>query len=113
MRSMCARTTLVPTLVAAMLAAGCGGGDGGGGAVNPASSPAVDDAVSKCLDQAKTIKPADARKTAEAACNSAKTGDVGKVKNAAKQQCLNAVKQIPDSQMAQKDAAKARCDAIK
>jgi hypothetical protein len=109
---MHARTTLVPALVAAaLLAAGCGGG--GGGSVNPVSGSAVDDAVSKCLDQAKTVKPADARKTAEAACNSAKTGDAGKVKSAARQQCLNAVKQIPDSQMTQKDAAKARCDAIK
>jgi hypothetical protein len=35
------------------------------------------------------------------------------VKSAAKQECLNAVKQIPDSAMAQKDAAKKRCDAIK
>lgn len=113
MRSIGARTTLIPALVAtALLAAGCGGG-GGGGSVNPVSGGAVNDAVSKCLDQAKTVTPADARKTAEAACNAAKTGDVGKVKSAAKQQCLNAVKQIPDSAKAQKDAAKARCDAIK
>ena len=55
----------------------------------------------------------DARKTAEEACKAAKSGDTGKVKDAAKQQCLDAVEQIPDSAKSQKDEAMKRCEAIK
>lgn len=96
--------------MAALVAAGCGDSGGIGGSNN---SPAVNDAVGQCLQQAKQVKPADARKTAEEACKAAKTGDAQKVKNAARKQCLNAVKQIPSSAKQQKRAAKARCDAIK
>jgi hypothetical protein len=117
-------TTLLATLLAALLlAAGCGsdnksdtgggGGGGGGGDVNVPNTPQVNDAVKQCLDQAKQVEQADARKTAEEACKAAKSGDTEKVKSAAKEQCLNAVKQIPDSAKEQRDAAKARCDAIK
>jgi hypothetical protein len=113
-------STLIPTLFAvAVLAAGCGSdnksdsGGGGGGGGNPAAATSVNDAVQQCLDQAKQVKQDDARKTAEAACNAAKSGDTSKVKSAAKEQCLNAVKQIPDSAKEQKKAAQQRCDAIK
>jgi hypothetical protein len=111
--------TLVPTLLAvAAMAAGCGGSSsndngGGGGNVNPAATPSVNKAVDQCLEQAKQVQQADARKTAEEACKAAKSGDTGKVKSAAKEQCLNAVNQIPDSQKEQKKAAQQRCEAIK
>jgi hypothetical protein len=99
-------------LAAAALAAGCGDDDGGGGG-GPISSPKVDQAVDQCLDQAKTIKDKDSRKTAEEACKAAESGDTEKVKNAVKKQCLEAVKQIPDSAKDQREAAKNRCEAIK
>jgi hypothetical protein len=117
-------TTLLAALLAtALLAAGCGssdnksdtggGGGGGGGDVSVPNTPQVNDAVKQCLDQAKQVQQADARKTAEEACKAAKSGNTEKVKSAAKEQCLNAVKQIPDSEKEQRDAAKKRCDAIK
>jgi hypothetical protein len=114
-------TALLTTLLAvAALAAGCGSssnnnnsGGGGGGGANPAVAPSVNNAVDQCLKQAKQVQQADARKTAVAACNAAKSGDTSKVKSAAKQQCLNAVKQIPDSAKEQKKLAQQRCDAIK
>ena len=101
---------------AAVLAAGCGSSsndNGGGGGGSPAATPSVNSAVDQCLKDAKKVQQADARKTAEEACNAAKTGDTSKVKNAAKEQCLNAVKQIPDSAKEQKTAAQQRCEAIK
>jgi hypothetical protein len=104
----------------AVLGAGCGssndnGGGGGGGGVNvnPAKAPSVNKAVDQCLDQAKQVKQADARKTAEEACKAAKSGNTEKVKSAAKQECLNAVNQIPDSEKEQKKAAQERCNTIK
>ena len=110
-------------IATALLAAGCGsskssdtnggGGGGGGGAANPAVTPKVNQAVKRCLDQAKQVKQADARKTAEEACKAAKSGNTEKVKSAAKQECLNAVNQIPDSAADQKKAAKERCNSIK
>jgi hypothetical protein len=111
-------TALLTTLLAvAALAAGCGSSssnnNGGGGGANPAVAPSVNNAVDRCLKQAKQVQQADARKTAVAACNAAKSGDTSKVKSAAKQQCLNAVKQIPDSAKDQKKAAQQRCNAIK
>jgi hypothetical protein len=110
------RLRILTLFAVAALAAGCGGssnGGGGGGGGNPAATPSVNEAVDRCLNQAKQVEQADARKTAEEACKAAKSGDVGKVKSAAKEQCLNAVKQIPDSQKEQRQAAQARCDAIK
>jgi hypothetical protein len=116
-------TAVLPTLLAvAALAAGCGSssnnssggsnsGTGGGG--SPSATPSVNKAVKQCLKQAKQVQQADARKTAVAACNAAKSGDTGKVKSAAKQQCLNAVKQIPDSAKDQRKMAQERCNAIK
>jgi hypothetical protein len=114
---------MVAALIAtALIAAGCGsskssdtsgGGGGGGGNANPAVTPKVNQAVNQCLDQAKQVKQADARKTAEEACKAAKSGNTEKVKSAAKQECLNAVNQIPDSAAEQKKIAKERCDSIK
>ena len=113
-------TTMVAALIAtALIAAGCGSSKssdtngGGGGAANPAVTPKVNEAVKQCLDQAKQVKQADARKTAEEACKAAKSGNTEKVKSAAKQECLNAVNQIPDSAAEQKKAAKERCNSIK
>ena len=118
-------TTLLAALLAtALLAAGCGGSDnksdtggggggGGGGDVSVPNTPQVNDAVKQCLDQAKQVEQADARKTAEEACKAAKSGNTEKVKSAAKEQCLNAVNQIPDSAKEQREAAKKRCEAIK
>ena len=104
---------LASLLAVAAIAAGCGSSSSGGGSDNPIVAPKVKSAVKQCLQQAKQLPQADARKTAEAACNAAKSGNTGKVKSAAKQECLNAVKQIPASAKAQKDAARKRCEAIK
>ena len=108
-------TLIVSLLAAAVLAAGCGSSSsgGGGGIGNPAATPSVNNAVDQCLKQAKTVSDPSARKTAEAACNAVKSGDTSKVKSAVKQECLNALKQIPASAAAQKKAAEARCNAIK
>jgi hypothetical protein len=104
-------------LAVVALGAGCGSnnksdtsGGGGSGGSAPAS---VSGAVDQCLKQAKSVKDKDARKTATEACKAAKSGDTGKVKQAAKQECLKVVAQIPDSAKAQKDQAKKRCEAIK
>jgi hypothetical protein len=106
---------LLACLVAAVaLGAGCGGSDnGGGGSNNPVVAPKVNQAVDQCLEQAKSVKEKDARRTAEEACKAAKSGNAEKVRSAAKQECLNAVKQIPESAKDQRDAAKKRCEAIK
>lgn len=107
------RNGLLACLVAAAaLGAGCGSDDNGS-SNNPLVSPKVEKAVDQCLKQAKSITDKDARKTAVEACKAAKSGDTSKVKSAAKQECLNAVKQIPASAKDQKDAAMKRCDAIK
>jgi hypothetical protein len=108
------RNGLVACLLAvAALGAGCGSDDSSGPTNNPAVNEKVSNAVDQCLKQAKSISDKDARKTATEACKAAKSGDAGGVKSAAKKQCLNAVEQIPDSAMDQKDAAKKRCEAIK
>lgn len=103
-------------LAAVALAAGCGdddGGGNGGGGDNPVVTPKVEKAVDQCLEQAKSIQDKDARKTTEEACKAAKSGDAGKVESAVKKQCLEAVKQIPDSAKDQREAAKNRCEALK
>jgi hypothetical protein len=106
-------------LAVAALAAGCGSDDnsssdtsggGGGGGSTPTS---VNEAVKQCLDQAKSVDDKDAQKTAVEACKAAKSGDTGKVKDAAKTECLKVVEQIPDSAASQKEQAKKRCEAIK
>jgi hypothetical protein len=110
-------------LAVAALAAGCGssdnksdtsGGGGGGASGGGGNTPtSVDEAVKQCLKQAKSVKDKDAAKTALEACKAAKSGDTSKVKDAAKQECLKVVEQIPDSAKSQKDEAKKRCEAIK
>jgi entry exclusion lipoprotein TrbK len=105
------RTLASLAIAVVLVLAGCGDDDGGGG--NPAVTPKVEKAVDQCLDQAKSIQDKDARKTAEEACKAAESGDTGEVKSAVKKQCLEAVKQIPDSAKDQKEAARNRCEAIK
>jgi hypothetical protein len=103
-------------LAVAALAAGCGdddGGGGGGGGGGPIESPKVEKAVDQCLEQARNVQDKDARKTAEEACKAAESGETDKVKNAVKKQCLETVKQLPDSAKDQKEAARNRCEAIK
>lgn len=120
-------TGLALLLAFAMLAVGCGSkksnnssGSTGGGSVTvntpngsttvkaPTGVPATTDAaIQQCLDQAKTVSDAAARKTAEAACNAAKTGNTGAVKSAAREQCLAVTKAIPDP--AARATAEQRC----
>jgi hypothetical protein len=99
-------SALAALLATALIAAGCGDSGNGGSA-----SPAVNNAVDKCVEQAKSIKDADSRRTATEACKAAKTGDTGKVKDAARQQCLDQAKQLSDAQA--KKTLQERCKAIK
>ena len=84
------------------LCAGCGTAD-----------QLLNSAADQCLQQARQIPQASARRTAEDACRAVKSGNVDKVKSAARRGCLDAVGNIPDSRRQQKDAARARCEAIK
>jgi hypothetical protein len=113
------RTGLLACLLAAAsIAAGCGSSDdksdtsggGGGGGGTPTT---LKGAVDKCIEQAKSVKDKDARKTATEACKAAKSGNTSKVKDAVRKECLKAVEQLPDSAGAQKEEAKKRCEAVK
>ncbi len=107
--------TLLATLAAAMVfAVGCGdddddgggGGDGGsdtsigetsgGGDTGATDEPkSKDEAIQRCYEEARKLKGS-AKETAEASCRAAETGDTDEVKEKAKEQCLESVKQIPD-----------------
>lgn len=96
------RSGLLACAVAAVaLGAGCGN----------STNDQVDKAVDQCLQQARSINDKDARKTAEEACKAAKSRDTSKVRSAAKKQCLDAVKAMPESP--QRDQAMKRCEQIK
>jgi hypothetical protein len=91
-------TILGALAVSALLAAcgGGGGGDTGTQSTSPAGTPTTQEqAVERCLEEARRL-PEDARRTAEAACKAGTTGDTTEVKDAAREQCLNAAKNIPD-----------------
>ena len=107
---------------AALLAAGCGddgGGDGGGGG---GGGPAIggeteqtdgsrksDEGVERCYDEAKKLE-GQARETAEASCRAAETGDTDEVLREAKEQCLEAAKQLPDD--AARKQAEGACERL-
>lgn len=119
--------TLLATLAAsAIFAAGCGGDDndsggGGGDGGSPVSgdtqstdTPNKDEAIDRCYEEAKKLE-GQARETAEAGCKAADTGDTealeqeaNEQKDEAKQQCLDATKQIPDE--AQRKQAEDACE---
>jgi aspartokinase len=73
----------------------------------------LNSAADQCLQQARQIPQTSARRTAEDACRAVKSGNVDKVKSAARRECLDAVSNIPDSHRQQRDAARAHCEAIK
>jgi hypothetical protein len=106
-------TTLIAALtICAALAAGCGssgngngGPGGGGGKYNLPSS--ASSAVDECLKQAKKVSDPSTRKTVEAACNAAKTGNTSDVKKAAREECLKAADHISDA--GAKKTAKDKC----
>jgi hypothetical protein len=103
--------------VLAMLAAslvfavGCGDDDDGGGGGNGGSdTPGVgggstsggsdqpdnkDEAIDRCYEEAKKLQ-GEQRETAEAGCKAADTGDTDELKDQAREQCLDAAKQVPD-----------------
>lgn len=97
-------------LVALAIAVGlgaCGGGSGGergegqqgsqsGGATAPAGTPTTKDEVIARCRQAASKLTGDSRKTAEASCEAGETGNTTAVRDAARQQCLNMVKDIAD-----------------
>lgn len=93
---------LLVLLLAGRSLAACGGNEGGGGgdtggaATAPADAPDTkEEAIARCREEAAKLT-GDARNTAEAACEAGETGDTTAVKDAARQQCLNAVENIPD-----------------
>jgi len=94
---------LLVALMASLSIAACGGGDDGGGggdtggaATAPADVPDTkDEAIARCREEAAKLV-GDARNTAEAACEAGETGDTTAVKDAAREQCLNATENIPD-----------------
>jgi hypothetical protein len=91
-------TMLIALMASALIAAGCGGGGGGntGTSAAPSGTPTTqDEAIARCKEEAAKLE-GDARKTAEAACEAGRTGDTTAVKDAARQQCLDAAKNIPD-----------------
>ena len=115
-------------LVSLVFAAGCGGDDedgGGGGSDAPGVGETStsdgggsggtdqpdnkDEAIDRCYEEAKKLE-GQARETAEAGCEAADTGDTDKLKDEAKQQCLDSTKQIPDE--AARKQAEEQCEAI-
>ena len=116
---------LLATLAAAMvLAVGCGddddGGDSGGGGADTSigetsggggeatdAPKSKDEAIQRCYEEARKLQ-GDAKETAEASCRAAETGDTDEVKEKAKEQCLESVKQIPDK--AARDQATQACE---
>jgi hypothetical protein len=103
--------SLLATLAAAaVFAVGCGdddndGGNGGGGGLGettqeqtdaPATdSPVNNEAIDRCFEAADKLS-GEAKEQAEAACRAAETGDTDEIKEKAKEQCLEAAKQLPD-----------------
>jgi hypothetical protein len=88
---------LLVALAAAASLAACGGGGeasdtGGGAATTPTTK---EQAIERCREEAGKLT-GDAKKTAEAACEAGESGDTTAVKDAAREQCLNATKNIPD-----------------
>jgi len=92
---------------AAAVLAGCGGDDkkssssplspgGGYGDTTQSAPKSKSDAIAQCYEAAKKYT-GQARKTAEASCKAADTGDTSDLKKQAKQQCLDGAKQIPDA----------------
>ena len=105
---------LLVALIASLSIAACGGGDDSGGgdtggaATAPADAPDTkDEAIARCREEAAKLT-GDARNTAEAACEAGETGDTTAVKDAAREQCLNATENIPDP--AAKQQAEAACE---
>jgi hypothetical protein len=75
----------------------------------PSGAPTtVNGAVAKCLEQAKSVPEASARKTAEEACKAVKSGDTSGVKAAARKQCLEAAQKVPAGPA--RDQTVAACD---
>ena len=117
--------TLLATLAAAMVfAVGCGdddddgggNGGGGGGADTSIGEPSggeepksKEEAIDRCFEEAKKLEGS-ARETAEASCRAAETGDTDEVKERAKEQCLEATKQIPDE--AARQQAEDQCEQL-
>ena len=69
-----------------------------------------DEAIQECRDAAKQIDDPQGRRTAEEACDAADSGDVGELRDAAKDQCLEAARDTRDRQ-ARRDAVEA-CERI-
>ena len=93
--------TALVALVAGVGLAACGGGGGegegqqGGGNGGATTAPRTkDEAIARCREAASRLT-GDARRTAEAACEAGESGDTTEVKEAARQQCLNAARNIP------------------
>lgn len=105
---------LLVALIASVSIAACGGGedggsgDSGGAATAPADAPDTkEEAIARCREEAGKLT-GDARNTAEAACEAGETGDTTAVKDAAREQCLNATENIPDP--AAKKQAEQACE---
>lgn len=106
---------LLVALLAGPSIAACGGGDDGGGgadtggaATAPADAPDTkEEAIARCREEAAKLT-GDARNTAGSDCEAGDTGDTTAVKDAARQQCLNATENIPDP--AAKKQAEAACE---
>lgn len=91
MRTRSRLCTILVALVAGVGLAACGGG-GEGGTSSPASK---DQAIERCREEAAKLS-GDARNVAEAACETAETGDTTKAKDASRELCLNATQEIRD-----------------
>jgi hypothetical protein len=121
--------SLLAALAAAMvLAAGCGddddgdgdGGSNGGTQIGPRNTQedttgsedapdSKEDVVDRCYEQADKLE-GQAKETARASCEAYDTGNTEKIEDEAKEQCLDAAKQLPDE--AARKTAEESCEKI-
>lgn len=94
-------------LACGLIAAGCGSSSKSSSTAPSQTPTTKDQAIQLCTENAKKISDAGARRTAEAACQAAATGNTSAVKAAAHQQCLSATRAIPDA--GARAAAQQRC----
>ena len=83
---------VVMLLACALILATCGGGSG-----DSAVPGSREDAVARCQEEAAKVEDPSGRRTAQAVCGAAQSGNPGEVRDAARRQCLEIAKNLPDA----------------